>query len=130
MAAYQAQMTVVFVQAPDFPDLLHCPDLPQLQHLMPVLPAFQLLITPCTAKGSGSHLKRGLLNCTCFTVKLQSPMGVVYQMPSMESLEGLTLFEAQAGRYRQHWQTVCPGEARPHKLGSATLQWPEVPDDA
>ncbi|KAK9812444.1 hypothetical protein WJX73_000188 [Symbiochloris irregularis] len=91
-------------QAPEFPDLLTYPHLPNIQALMPLLPAFQLLITPCTAMGSGGQLKRGLLNCSCFTVRLQSPSGVLYEMPSMQSLRGLTLVETQQGKYRQHWQ--------------------------
>ena len=44
------------MQAPDFSDLLTCPSL--AENLMPLLPAFQLLIKPCTAKGSAGHLKR------------------------------------------------------------------------
>ena len=46
----------------------------------------------------------GLLACTLLTVGRLSPLGVVYQMPTMASLSGLTLFEAQAGKYREQWE--------------------------
>ena len=46
----------------------------------------------------------GLLNCPCFTVTLQSPTGVIFEMPSMQSLQGMTLLDTQAGKYRQKWQ--------------------------
>ncbi|KAK9796980.1 hypothetical protein WJX73_006351 [Symbiochloris irregularis] len=104
-------------QAPDFPDLLTYPPLPNIQALMPLLPAFQLLITPCTAKGSGGQLKRGLLNCSCITVRVQSPIGgVLYQMPSMQSLQGMTLVETQAGKYRQHWPVAASARSSSQEL--------------
>ena len=45
-------------QAPSFPLLSREPADPGIARMMPVNSAFRLLVTPCTAYGSGSHLKR------------------------------------------------------------------------
>lgn len=52
-----------------------------------------------------------MLHCNCQTTGKVSPMGLYYQMPTMDTMQKLTLSETTGGRYRQLWQRA---PQRPH----------------
>ncbi|KAK9793234.1 hypothetical protein WJX73_010103 [Symbiochloris irregularis] len=81
--------------APNLDVLLHTP--PGLVDVMPSMSAFQLLTAPCTAHGSGTQLKRGLLCCWYLSTGkyLQAIEGALH-LPRPDPLEDRTLEELQA----------------------------------
>ena len=105
-AAMRLAMSILRPQAPAFPMLIDIPPSELKELVMPMFTPFQLLITPCTALGAGSQLKRAMLHCNCQTTGQVSPMGLYYEMPSKKSMQGHTLSETSAGKYRQHWRTA------------------------
>ena len=45
-----------------------------------------------------------LLRCPVLTTSHLTLAGTLYQLPTMESLQGMTLVDAQAGRFVRDWQ--------------------------
>ncbi|KAK9808366.1 hypothetical protein WJX73_007110 [Symbiochloris irregularis] len=86
--------------APEFPELEQGP-----AEFLPAAAPYAILKRPVAAFGIGLRLKRVVLEWHYLSTRRVSPIsGLVYELPRVECLSSMTLYEAQVGTYRRHWK--------------------------